>query len=59
MSKVTIKFWDKQYKEYESSKNLAVTEGGFVYQFLSVGEYEDVSLFYEPHFFKGEERIDE
>lgn len=57
MSEVDIKFWDKQCQEYENGKNLAVTEGGFVYQFLSVGEYEDVSLFYEPHFYKDGERI--
>ena len=57
MSKVAIKFWDKQCQEYENNLNLAVAEEGFVYQLLSAGEYDDVSLFYESHFYKDGERI--
>ena len=57
MGKVTIRFWDKQMQRYELVCHLVTSKEGYVYQLLDSGEYDDVGLFYEPHFYKDGERI--
>lgn len=59
MSKVTIKFWDKEKKIYDETKNYVVNEAGspwHVYGGMDA-QLDEVDDFIEPHFYKDGERI--
>lgn len=56
MSKVTIKFWDKEYGEYDHEEWLAIDSNGDIY--VIDGFYEGtLNNLYEPHYYKDGKRI--
>lgn len=60
MSKVTIKFWDVERREYAPdslSENLLVNEKGDVFIDVDSGLSYPVGGDFEPHFYKDGKRI--
>lgn len=58
MSKVTIKFWDKQEQKYEELRWLAIDDDMEILE-IEVEHYAtgNINSRFEPHFFVNGERI--
>lgn len=54
-----IKFWDNMGDDYDEFSNLAVTSDGGILLLVDTETYEDVSEYYEAHFFLNGERVNE